>query len=180
MRFTTGFAFGRWRLVALTLPALLLGPFDGMAPSCARAQTNPAPPAEQRFRATVQAYERALEALEREGAEASPATQWMLSAMFLSGNGAPRDPDKAMQWLRRAAEGGHAEAQYQLGSAYDIGLGLPQDPVRAATWMEIAAARGHEAARAARHDASARLSPEQRGEVRRMARAWLDAHADAP
>jgi len=50
--------------------------------------------------------------------------------MYHSGQGVPRDYEKAMQWFRKAADQGFAAAQYNLGFVYQVGLGDNAEAVR--------------------------------------------------
>jgi len=68
--------------------------------------------------------------------------QFLLAVMYKLGEGAPRDPGKAVSWYRKAAEQGHAGAQYSLALAYWNGFEVPQDDGEAVVWMRRAAVQG--------------------------------------
>ncbi len=75
------------------------------------------------------------------------------------------------------AERGHAEAQYNLGQMYAEGQGFTQDDVRAHMWLDLAATRSsepkvREGAIKTRELVAARMSPAQKTEARRLAKAW--------
>ncbi len=53
--------------------------------------------------------------------------QFILGAMYFSGDGVPQDDVGAMKWYRMAAEQGHAEAQADLAYMYENGLGVQDD-----------------------------------------------------
>ena len=68
--------------------------------------------------------------------------KFLLSELYLQGQGGPRDLDRAMTLLRESAEGGYAVACYNLGNRYLKGDGLPEDASQAARWWRRAAVQG--------------------------------------
>ena len=55
-----------------------------------------------------------------------------LGNAFASGEGVPRDLQRAREWYERASERGLPAASQTLGLAYQMGdLGLPRDPEKA-------------------------------------------------
>ena len=53
--------------------------------------------------------------------------QFMMGAMYNSGQGVARDYVEAVKWFLNAAEQGHTQAQYNLGRMYQNGRGVQQD-----------------------------------------------------
>lgn len=85
---------------------------------------------------------------------------------------------EALSWYRKAAEQGHAAAQFNVGIMLEYGHGTPADPVQAYMWLDLAATRlkpddmAQPLAAAGRERVGAKLTPEQRAEAQRLARAW--------
>ena len=64
----------------------------------------------------------------KKAAEAGDASaQFSLAVMYQSGDGAPKDPLKAVEWYTRAANQGDGSAQFILGMMYSRGDGIPVD-----------------------------------------------------
>ncbi|MFA9440455.1 lytic transglycosylase domain-containing protein [Uliginosibacterium sp. sgz301328] len=83
----------------------------------------------------------------------SPGVQQQLAlslvsqaAAFEYGEGAPRDPARAVELYCEAARYGSSEAQYSLGWMYANGRGVPRDEAVAATLFGMAASQGHQGA----------------------------------
>jgi TPR repeat protein len=68
--------------------------------------------------------------------------QATLGQMLLDGDGAARDPQRAIGWFGKAAEQGHAMAINMIGRCYDQGWGVDVDKARAAEWFRIASDMG--------------------------------------
>jgi TPR repeat protein len=51
-------------------------------------------------------------------------SQFLLSAVYMFGVGAQKDPKKAAEWLTKASDRGHARAQTSLGALYYSGIGV--------------------------------------------------------
>lgn len=82
-------------------------------------------------------------ALERLAAQGDKIEQFNLGVRYATGNGAPLDYAKAVEWYVRAAEQGLAEAQYNLGMIYWEGrAGVTPDLARADKWFTRAAKQG--------------------------------------
>ena len=76
--------------------------------------------------------------------------QYVVGAMYYTGNAVPQDEKLAVSWFRKAAEQGHPDAQYALGLMYRYHVaGMPQDMVIAYMLWNLAAANGHKNALAA-------------------------------
>jgi TPR repeat protein len=107
-----------------------------------------------------------------------------LGLMYERGEGVPQDNVEAVRWYRLAAEQGLADAQYNLGVRYELGEGVVQDYVQAHMWFDLAASRSTGEAReddVRRRDIVAgRMTPAQRAEAQRLARAWDAAHPREP
>lgn len=65
-----------------------------------------------------------------------------LGLMYQSGDGVPKDAQKAAAAFRLAAQRGDITGQYLLGQAYETGQGVPQNPQTALYWYQQAAKRG--------------------------------------
>lgn len=68
---------------------------------------------------------------------------WNRACVYRTGEGAPKNDEKAREWTLRAAENGHPDAQYDMGLMLMNGDGLPQDYYEAARWFRLAAEQGH-------------------------------------
>jgi len=66
-------------------------------------------------------------------------SQFKIGSVFDTGNGVPRDGEKAMEWYLRAAKGGMAEAQNSVGS----GLQAEKKYKDAFMWYTKAAEQNH-------------------------------------
>jgi len=62
---------------------------------------------------------------------------------FLSGNGVPKDINKAIECFRMSAEQGDVEAQYTLGLIFAFGNGVPVDGDEAKLWFRMASEQGY-------------------------------------
>jgi TPR repeat protein len=73
-------------------------------------------------------------------AEAGDAeAQFLLATAYATGDGAPKNPERAEKWYRISAGQGHADAQNGLGSFYQA----QKKFVEARPWFEKAAAQKH-------------------------------------
>ena len=104
--------------------------------------------------------------------------QFQLGVRYHSGRGVVRDDVEAARWFRLAAEQAHAPAQLRLAEIYAGGHGVPADPVQALMWASLAQANfrldiGAVIAMGARYRLAARMTPAQRIEADRLARARL-------
>ena len=70
------------------------------------------------------------------------ASQFALGAMYLHGQGVPKDPAKAAPWLIKAADQGYMPAQAVSGALYFYGNGVPRDDSKAAQMFKKLADRG--------------------------------------
>lgn len=61
--------------------------------------------------------------------------QNVIGTYYESGNGAPKDYDRAIYWYTKAAEQGNTNAQYHLGVLYNK---AKNNPLMAYMWFEVA------------------------------------------
>jgi TPR repeat protein len=85
------------------------------------------------------AYKAWLPLAEEGYAKAQAALAWM----YHTGNGVPKDLNKAFQWYKKAAEQEHAIAQNNLAVMYENGLGTKVDKKAAAKWYRESADSGY-------------------------------------
>jgi len=83
-----------------------------------------------------------LDELRQKAEQGDVSAQSVLGAMYVTGQGVPKDEAEAIKWLRKAAEQGEATAQYNLGNMYFDGLGVAKDEVEAARWLRKASEQG--------------------------------------
>ena len=118
----------------------------------------------------------------RKAAEQGNAgAQYNVGLMYDNGLGVPQDHAATAKWYRKAAEQGDADAQNTLGFMYGQGRGVPQDYVQAHMWYNLAASRlppGTDRVGAVKNRdiLSARMTPAQIAEAKRLARAWTAKH----
>jgi TPR repeat protein len=73
--------------------------------------------------------------------QGNAAGEFGLGMQYASGEGLPKDMQRALEWVRRAAEQGNQSAVETLAMAYRSGgLGLQADTAEAARWAAKAAA----------------------------------------
>lgn len=65
---------------------------------------------------------------------------------YLFGDGAVRNPDKALEWLRKAGTAGNVRSQALLGTLLEHGEGVKHDLREALEWQRKAAQQGDESA----------------------------------
>ena len=80
--------------------------------------------------------------------------------------------DEALAQWRSAADSGDRRAMLALGRLYVQGLGVLQDYVEAHKWLNLAASRGEAAALKERDALAEKMTPEERAEAQKLARAW--------
>lgn len=69
-----------------------------------------------------------------------------LAFLYMTGNGVPKDYQKAREVARHAADLGESSAQNILGVMCEVGLGAPANKQEAKRWYRLAAEQGHTAA----------------------------------
>lgn len=67
--------------------------------------------------------------------------------MYASGEGADKDPAKALEWFKKSANKGNADAQYNVAIAYENGAGTEKDIDAAIRWFRLAAEQGDRGAK---------------------------------
>ena len=87
--------------------------------------------------------------------------------------------DEALTQWRAAADAGDRQAMLALGRLYVQGLGVLQDYVEAHKWLNLAASRGEAAALQERDAVAAKMTPEERAEAQKLARAWRPGSGQA-
>ena len=80
--------------------------------------------------------------------------------------------DEALARWHTAADAGDRRAMLALGRLHVQGLGVLQDYVEAHKWLNLAASRGEAAALEERDAVAAKMTPDERAEAQRLARAW--------
>lgn len=84
----------------------------------------------------------ALTACARDAQAGDANAQRNLGAMYLQGNGVPRDPTQAFSWFKKAADAGSRDGAYQIALMYEAGRGVPRDAAQATAWYKKAALLG--------------------------------------
>ena len=89
--------------------------------------------------------------------------------------------DEAVSEWGAAADASDRRAMLALGRLYVQGLGVLQDYVEAHKWFNLAASRGETAALEERDALATKMTPEERAEAQKLARAWRPGggHADS-
>jgi len=67
-----------------------------------------------------------------------PKALYIVGLSYATGQGVPKNLEKAVKWYLKAAIQGHAEAQYLLGHCYYYGRGVMQNIEDAAKWFRNA------------------------------------------
>lgn len=116
-------------------------------PGTAAATVASAPPASAPSSTCASAYgvkdwAAALTACTRDAQSGDVSAQRNLGAMYLQGNGVPRDPTQAFAWFKKAADGGSRDGAYQLALMYEAGRGVPRDATQSTAWYKQAALLG--------------------------------------
>lgn len=70
------------------------------------------------------------------------AQEIQLGAAYLTGQGVPRDMNRAAYWYEKAANSGDPGAQLEIGYLYQAGIGVDRSSARAAQWFQRAASSG--------------------------------------
>jgi len=97
-----------------------------------------------------------------------------LGQLYEEGQGVPRDYLEALKWYRMDADQGDVWAQLAVGRFYEKGHGVHQDDEEACFWFSLAASQSSDKVPFAfwRDETLARLTQEQREEVRRRLQVW--------
>ena len=103
------------------------------------------------------------------------AEQVRQGLVYIEGEGMPADEGKAAELFRMAADQGNADGQFNLGLLYIRGAGVEKDDVEAYKWLTLAHEAGRSDALAVRDGIAGRMTPEQLGRARSLARSWKPA-----
>ena len=132
----------------------------------------------------VQNYGEAIKWYRAAIAQGDAAAQNSLGSMYEYGLGVPQDYVEAVKWYQFTADQGYAKAQYNLGLMHANGRGVPRTRDRA----PVAGSGGYGRAPLAPKDLddatdnrgqiAARLTPDELGEARRRAQAWMAVHSN--
>ena len=97
-----------------------------------------------------------------------------LGQLYEEGQGVPRDYLEALKWYRKSADQGDVWAQLAVGRFYEQGYGVHQDDEEAGFWFSLAASRSSDKVPFTflRDETLARLTEEQKEEVRRRLQIW--------
>ena len=72
-----------------------------------------------------------------------PEEQCNLGRRYETGDGVPKDAEKAVYWYRKSAEQGYARGQNNVGHCYDLGIGIEKDSLQAVYWFRKAVEQGY-------------------------------------
>ena len=117
-------------------------------------------------------YAEAVKWVRKAADQGNATAQFNLGLMYANGNGVAKDEAEAVKWYRKAADQGLAAAQYNLGVMYYDGNGVAKDETEAYKWWLLAGAQANEGARKNILVSERRLTPEQRAEGQRLAKAF--------
>jgi uncharacterized protein len=82
-------------------------------------------------------------ALEKQAGAGDAAAQNNLGARYQSGDGVPKDLQKALALYQKAATGEHAVAAYNLAFMHDMGIETTKDRKLANQWYQKSAEQGY-------------------------------------
>lgn len=119
----------------------------------------------QDYRKTMQWHRKAAE-------QGEAKAQFSVGVLYFKGLGTKRDHAEALKWYRRAANQGDPAAQFNLGAMYAKGDVVKRDPVTADMWYTLAATAQVRAAALAQRQLVKTMSPDQRAEALKRARAF--------
>lgn len=94
----------------------------------------------------LQGQKRVREAVlwyEKAAAQGNQYAQYRLGKLYLSGEAAPRDVERAIEYLTASAKQGSQYAQYALGKLYLMGKDMPRDEEAARKWLTASASQGN-------------------------------------
>jgi TPR repeat protein len=99
--------------------------------------------------------------------------QYVVGAMYYTGNAVIQDHKQAVTWFRKAAEQNHPDALHALGLMYRYHTaGMPQDSVIAYMLWNLAAANGAANAAEQRASVAKTMTHEQIEEGQALSAAW--------
>jgi TPR repeat protein/uncharacterized RDD family membrane protein YckC len=91
----------------------------------------------------VMAMKRQIADLEKSANQGNAVAQNTLGERYQTGQGVPKDLNKAAELYRKSADQGNADAQNNLGWLYQNGLGVPKDLAKAAELYQKSADQGN-------------------------------------
>jgi len=107
-------------------------------------------------------------------------SQYMHGVLHLDPAVGRRDPAAALRWVKAAAEQGHPMAQVALGGFLFRGIGIAADPLQAYVWASLAARAKEKEGTKLKKEIATALTPEQRKDGDKKARAWRPTAAPQP
>lgn len=113
-------------------------------------------------------YATALRLYQQLADKGSATAQLNLGIMYASGQGVPQNYTEAVKWYGLAANQGLAGAQYNLALMYTNGQGVPQNYVLAYKLFSLSAAQGFTEAVKGRDFITARMTPAEVDEARKL------------
>lgn len=88
----------------------------------------------------------ALNWFEKSAIKGYPEAQFVTFIMYLNGEGAPKDMDKAFEWCKKSASNGHPKGQHNLANFYNKGIVVEKSEEKAFYWCKKSAEQGYERA----------------------------------
>ena len=127
-------------------------------------------------------YSEAVNYYRKAANQGHSTAQIFIGLMYGDGRGVPMNTGEKVKWFRKAANQGDARAQLNLGYIYGDGRDVVKNEVEAYKWMLIAGSSETAFAGSAQKQIPPlenRLTPEQRGEGQRLAKAFKPRQATA-
>jgi hypothetical protein len=125
-------------------------------------------------------YESAMTWFRKAADKGNIKSQIKIGWMYEQGEGVQQDYAEAAQWYRKAADQGDGVAQWRLGELYEQGQGVKQDHVQAYLWLSLAATNNPMVSIDELNSISAKMTPEQIGEAKRLGNQWRPVRARNP
>lgn len=102
-----------------------------------------------------------------------------LGIMYEVGRGVPKDDLQSIRWILGSAERGNTRGQYQMALRFEVGHGVEPNLVVSHMWLVLAATAGSPVASVRIPSLESRLTTEQIGIGRGLARNWARSRRDA-
>ncbi|MBP3479654.1 MAG: SEL1-like repeat protein [Oscillospiraceae bacterium] len=80
---------------------------------------------------------------EKAAAQGNQYAHYRMGKLYLSGDGVPKDVERAVEYLTASAKLGNQYAQYALGKLYLMGRDVPRDEEAARKWLTASAEQGY-------------------------------------
>jgi hypothetical protein len=87
-------------------------------------------------------YSRAIDSLNRAGAQGSGGALGLLGYIYDKGRGVAPDPARAFGYYRQAAQAGNSDGMHELARCYRYGIGTARNEAEAVRWFKEADAHG--------------------------------------